>query len=457
MNYQKNNIINGILILIGLVLLGVSCNLLSTTKSKNQEIKPPITAADIPFNEYLIHPDSSITINMPTGTAIRISANVFEREDGKPIKGSIAFKVREFHSVYDILRSGIPMSTNADQKNFLQSAGMIELRANNNGMAVKLKEGKQLEVALAGYKISDGYDLYYTADGSEWAITNRFVTDSNNRRKNRLRDLLIIPQAPIDTGEITKDLIVSLQADLTAVPYLKPFANLQWRIDKNDINPKVIAALRIIWDEVAIREISGRKLKYELVFKKKQSVTSGSEIDQQLVVKATPIVGGKNKREDRRMFAEQMVAYKNTIAKIEEEKTRLLQEATMLNSFKISKMGIWNVDRIMKCDDMFFVNASFDFEKEISREINNLKVFVLYEDDNSVIPYKAKEWNKIGFRPNKKTSLVVVLPKNEIAVITPDEMQQQLKTPAKTLLFKTKRVSGVEFLKNWKGSTPSLN
>ena len=437
-----------------MLVLGGSCYLLSTTPKSSQKIEPPIIAADIPFNEYLLHPDSSMLIHLPTGTAIKISSAVFEREDGKPIEGSIAFRVREFHNAYDILRAGIPMSTDADRKNFLQSAGMIELRANNNGMTVKLKEGKQLEVALAGYKLSDGYDLYYTADGSNWAITDRFITDSNTRRNNRLRELSIIPQSPLDSGEITKDLIVSLQVDLTALPYLKPFANLQWLIAKKDINPQVIAAMRIIWDDVAIREISRRKLQYELVFKKKLSLISDSEMVQQLVVKASPITGGKNKREDRRIFADQMATYKIILAKVEEEKSRLLQEAAMLNSFKISKMGIWNIDRLMKSNDMYFVNVSFDFEKQINRDINNLKVFVIYEDDNSVLPYAAKEWTKIGFRPNQKASLVVVLPKNEIALVTSEQLQQQLKTSSQTLLFKTKRVSGVEFLINFKGSLP---
>jgi hypothetical protein len=454
MTYQQNKFKNVILILIGLLVFGTSCYLFPASTKKNQEIQPPVIDADIPFNEYLIYPDSSISINLPTGTTIKISPAVFEREDGKPIEGAIAFKVREFHSAYDILRAGIPMSTDADRRNFLQSAGMIELRANNNGKVVKLKEGKQLEVALAGYKLSDGYDLYYTADGSNWAITDRFVTDSNTRRNTRLRELSIIPQSPLDSGEITKDFIVSLQVDLTALPYLKPFANLQWRIAKKDINSQVIAAMRIIWDDVAIREISRRKLKYELVFKKKLSLTSDSEMVQQLVVKASPITGGKNKREDRRIFADQMATYKIILAKVEEEKSRLLQEASMLNSFKISKMGIWNIDRLMKSNDMFFVNVSFDFEKQINRDINNLKVFVIYEDENSVLPYAAKEWTKIGFRPNLKVSLVVVLPKNEIALVTSEQLQQQLKTSTQTLLFKTKRVGGVEFLKNFKGSLP---
>ncbi len=437
-----------------MLVLGGSCYLLSTTPKSSQKIEPPIIAADIPFNEYLLHPDSSMLIHLPTGTSIKISSAVFEREDGKPIEGSIAFRVREFHNAYDILRAGIPMSTGDDRKNFLQSAGMIELRANNNGMPVKLKEGKKLEVALAGYKLSDGYDLYYTADGSNWAIKDRFITDSNTRRNNRLRELSIIPQSPLDSGEITKDLIVSLQVDLTALPYLKPFANLQWLIAKKDINPQVIAAMRIIWDDVAIREISRRKLQYELVFKKKLSLISDSEMVQQLVVKASPITGGKNKREDRRMFADQMATYKIILAKVEEEKSRLLQEAAMLNSFKISKMGIWNIDRLMKSNDMFFVNVSFDFEKQINRDYNNLKVFIIYEDENSVLPYAAKEWTKIGFRPNQKVSLVVVLPKNEIALVTSEQLQQQLKTATPTLLFKTKRVSGVEFLRNFKGSLP---
>ena len=436
-----------IITLFGLLMLVVSYFLFNINTKSNQTIQPPFAENDIPFSEYLIHPDSSITINMATGTVIQIEAAIFENEDKKPIKGPITFKVREFHNVYDILRSGIPMSTNVDRKNFLQSAGMIEMRAENQGKTVKLKKRKQIEVGLAGYKSSEGYDLYFMNDKNNWTVMDRFRTDSNTRRNNRLKELSLLSNIPIDTTKITDDLIFSLQADLSDVPYLKPFANLQWRIDRKDINTQVIDAMRINWDEVTIRELNNRKMKYELVFKKNQLVSSGSNIVKQLIVKATPIIGEKNKRRDRQVLAEQMEAYKNTLAKIEEEKSRLTQEADMINSFTVSQLGIWNVDKIMRLDDMYFVNASFDFEKEINRDINKLKVFVIYEDNNSVIPYTSKEWEKIGIRLNQKISLVVVLPKNEIALVSADQMQQQLKVSTPNILFNTMRVNRTEFLK----------
>jgi hypothetical protein len=247
---------------------------------------------------------------------------------------------------------------------------MIELRANNNGNELKVKEGKQIEIALAGYNLSNGYDLYYTSDGSSWSQTGQFVSDSNYQRNNRIKELSIIPKVPTDTVDMGKDFIFSLKADLTEVPYLKPFSNLQWRVSKKDMSSKVIEAIRIIWDEVSIKQIKGNKLENELVFKRKQFDTSGNQIVEQLVVKASPIVGGKNNREDRKLFAQQMDMYKNTLAKIEEEKTRLSKEADMLNSFTISKMGIWNIDKIMKRDDLILVNASFDFEKEINSKVD---------------------------------------------------------------------------------------
>jgi len=450
MTIQNNKMKITLLALFLLSLLGGGCNIFNGKPKESQVIQPPVVAADIPFNEYLIHNDSSRSIKLLTGTAINIQPGIFEREDGKSIEGAITLKVREFHSANDILRSGIPMSINANQKDFLQSAGMIELRASNNGNTLKVKEGKKIEIALAGYNLSNGYDLYYTADGSSWTQNGRFVSDSNFQRNNRIKELSIIPKEPTDTVEMGKDFIFSLKADLTDVPYLKPFSNLQWRVSKKDMSPKVIEAIRMIWDEVSIRQIKGNKLKNELVFKRKQFDNSGNQINQELIVRASPIVGGKNKRKNRKLFAEQMDQYKNTLAKIEEEKARLVKEADMLNSFTISKMGIWNIDKIMKIDDLILVNASFDFEKEINRDVNKLKVFVIYEDDNSVIPYSADQWNKIGFTINAKVSLVAVLPKNELAVISSEELQRQLKGASHSILFATKRVSGIDYLKNFK-------
>ncbi len=447
MTIQNNKMKIPLLALFLLSLLGGGCNIFNGQPKESQVIQPPVVAADIPFNEYLINNDSSRSIKLLTGTTINIQPGIFEREDGKSIEGAITLKVREFHSANDILRSGIPMSINTNQKDLLQSAGMIELRASNNGNTLKVKGGKQIEIALAGYNLSNGYDLYYTADGSSWTQNGQFVSDSNFQRNNRIKELSIIPKEPTDTVEMGKDFIFSLKADLTEVPYLKPFSNLQWRVSKKDMSPKVIEAIRMIWDEVSIRQIKENKLKNELVFKRKQLDNSGNQINQELIVSASPIVGGKNKRENRKLFAEQMNQYKNTLAKIEEEKARILKEADMLNSFTISKMGIWNIDKIMKIEDIILVNASFDFEKEINRDVNKLKVFVIYEDDNSVIPYSADQWNKIGFSIKAKVSLVAVLPKNELAVITSEELQRQLKGASHSILFSTKRVSGIDYLK----------
>ena len=159
-----------------------------------------------------------------------------------------------------------------------------------------------------------------------------------------------------------KDFIFSLKADLTEVPYLKPFSNLQWRVSKKDISPKVIEAIRMIWDEVSIRQIKGNKLKNELVFKRKQLDNSGNQINQELIVRASPIVGGKNKRENRKLFAEQMDQYKNTLAKIEEEKARLLKEADMLNSFTISSRNFCrNSDCLQFLFNFLFASSFLPF------------------------------------------------------------------------------------------------
>ena len=68
----------------------------------------------------------------------------------------------------DLLRSGIPMNMGDSANQWLQTAGMIELRAFANGEELQLAEGKELGVELAAKNPADRYSLYYFDQDKNW-------------------------------------------------------------------------------------------------------------------------------------------------------------------------------------------------------------------------------------------------------------------------------------------------
>jgi CRISPR/Cas system-associated protein Cas5 (RAMP superfamily) len=323
---------------------------------------------------------------------------------------------------------------------------MVELHAYQDGKDLMLKPEKYIDVELASFKKTDGYELYYLNDSANWNVTNKFNNIENSRKKLKLKNLTV-PVSP-NPEESIQDLIFEMVTNLNDVPYLKSFENLKWKIDRRNISEEVLEAMRVNWDDVAIKEINKRKLKYELVFTKSMRDFSSNTITKTFKVNASPVFNKNEKRAFKNDFAEKMKSYEVDFAKYTEEKLRLEREADMVNQFRINKMGIWNVDKIMNDAELLITNISFDFEKEIDPSTNHIMTYVIYEDNNSVIPYLPKDLKKVGILKNKKMKILAILPNNKIAIVNDDEIKAQLKISADRLFLKTVKASAEEYLKS---------
>jgi hypothetical protein len=447
MAYQINNKTKIIgLLFSSLIIITWAYFLMPKKEWYKQQINPPVKNADLPFSEIIFNTDSALNIKKENGTLIHIPANAFTNLQGKAITGKVSLKYRTFDNAIDILRSGIPMSTNGDRNAFLQSAGMIELNAYQDGNQLMLKTEKYIDVELASFKKTDGFELYYLNDSANWNVSNNFNNIENSRKKLKLKNL-IAPVSPNPKDSI-QDLIFEMVANLNEVPYLKSFENLKWKIDRKNISEELLEAMRVDWDEVSIKEINKRKLKYEMVFTKTMRDFSSNAITKTFKVNASPVFNKEEKRTFRNDFAEKMKDYEINFAKYTAEKLRLEQEADMVNQFRINKMGIWNVDKVMNDADLLITNISFDFEKEIDPTTNHIMTYVIYEDNNSVITYLPKDLKKVGLLRNKKMKILAILPNNKIAIVNDDEIKAQLKISADRLFLKTVKANAEEYLKS---------
>jgi len=454
---MSNTTKNNIKIAITIILLTITAIVISNCSQKKdnykQTIAPPVPNADIQFKKIAVNADSNVVIESPTGTKIKIKPQTFISKNGTPVKGKVDFKFREFHNAYDILRSGIPMSTDQNRNNFLESAGMIELRAYQNNEELSIDPQKNIEIQLASFKHSDGYDLFYLENNTDWKTKVSFKMGINDSKQEKLKKLSNVPPKPYEYDS-TKEIVFDLSSNLSDAPYLKPFKDMQWRIDPKDATPTIINAMRVNWDEVSIKELNHTKMLYELTFKKEieEPSLSGNEdkkFTKSIVVKAAPLLHEQNKRQNRKALAVQMKAYNDIVAKIEDEKMRVSKEADLVNTFKINKMGIWNIDKFQKKEELIFTKVSFDFEKEIDPEINHVKIFVIFEDDNSVIQYLPKDFSKIGITKDKKLSIIAVLPHNKLAIVNNDGIKKQIALNNGKIYLATNKVDAISYLSNF--------
>jgi len=390
-------------------------NFYSSDKQKyTQGINPPLSKLDIPFENYTFEADSGIIINTGSGSQIRIKPSSLVNSKGEQAKGQVDIKFREFHDASSIFLAGIPMSTDSNRSSFLQSAGMFELRAYANGEELNLSNGAFADIELAAYKNNKGYNLFHLNNNKVWSITDTFISKINDRKIRAIDTLKQKKKSYIDVKLIT---------DLNRVPNLIPYKNLMWRIAINGQDEALQEAMRVNWDVIEVTSLKKQNKKYKLDFIKYLNKWEDSNLIRTYSTIAIPIYKGKNLSDRDNKELEENEA--NINMRINQEKQRLAKQADLLSSFKIDRMGIWNIDKIMNQDDMIWADIEFDFENEIDPILNKISIYLIFEDENSVIEYLPKDWKRVGFKRNGKMKIKAVLPSQQLVEV--DDIQIKAK------------------------------
>lgn len=419
-----------------------------------QSIKPFLKEADIPLDSYFFDDDSLVKIKRPTGTRICIQPGTFIRKDGEPIEGRVELKVREFHTAADLLRAGIPMTVNSGSDELLQSAGMIEMRAYSEGEELEIKDGKSAEVALAGYRSSENYDLYYLNNDSEWITLDNFTEKKNPSMDEFRKNLKPLPPKPMNIDTTEKgDFIFDIAGDFTQAGYLKDLSNRRWKLCKEFEHPDIERAMRINWDRVDVSLKDKERNIYEMRFSNPESFAEpdSNSLYQVVSFRCTPVIDESNARADNSLFESQMQAYRQTVKRMEEERikeeNRIAAEAGMNNYFRANKMGIYNIDCLMKSDELLYTSVNFDFEKSFNPAKEKLELCVVYLSNNSVVKFYPGQWNSVPFTPGKDMMLLALLPNREVAVVDNEQIQEALKKGKGKMSFTTQNYPAKEFFK----------
>lgn len=395
-----------------------------------QGIRPPLPSINIPYEEYAFDADKGILIERQNGTLIRIPKNAFIDSSGQKVTGKVIVKVREFHVADDIFRSGIPMSVDSSRNGFLESAGMIDIRAFSNGSALELAEGSEAEISLAGFKNSKGYRLYHLENDKNWKVTDTFSIVKNDLKLRGLDSLqLVLKQTE------KQDIIFDLVTNMDEAPYLKAFEGLKWKISKRDVDDELLEAMRVQWDEVSVKPVFLSTKKFKLIFKKQMAMMGDSTPDliKTFQINAIPIKNGGEISNSEMKFLYQN--YNSVKVLIDAETERLKKQADLLNSFTIQKLGIWNCDKLINMNELVYKEVGFNFKGNIDPKINNISLYVIYLDNNSVIEYRPNQWNKVGFLQNSRMQLKLVIPGGKLVQIDDAKITNALENGDSRIVF----------------------
>ncbi len=131
-------------------------------------VNPPLDHIKPNFNTFDIDAAKGGVFENPGGSKLTVPEAAFVSDAGIPVKGAVTLHYREMHDFVDFFLSGIPMTyDSAGVQYTLESAGMIEIFAEQDGKKVNMAPGKSIGVALVSrvnaapsLDVPDNYNIY---------------------------------------------------------------------------------------------------------------------------------------------------------------------------------------------------------------------------------------------------------------------------------------------------------
>lgn len=398
------------------------------TRPDKYAVRPPFEDAKVNVapTSHTVQPGQSTTLTLPTGTTIVVPAAVFVTLDGQPVTKPVDIQFREFHNAAQIIASGIPMKVRGPngEEDWMQTAGMFEIKGFSEGREVKIAPGKAVTVNLAS-EVSGEYPAWrFDPAAGNWAQLGTNKPTTNPELKPLIREVAALraatarpPLAPVATDKSKPSLDFKL--DISEFPELRTLRNIVWQYAGND--PKLDPAnnrwiKKTNWSEAKL-EAGQTPNHYTLTL-------VGDE--QDYVIPVQPSLSGNDLAAAKATYEQAMVKYRELETALNDKQVVMEQQAAFRRSLQVEGFGIYNYDALVHRSDALAVVADFDFGDDFPKELKKLAtVYLITADSRSVIELPFYNWSSFSYLPNKDSRLVAVLPGNRIATFSQADFDAQ--------------------------------
>lgn len=333
---------------------------------------------------FKVSADRADTIFTSKGSTILFEANSFVDKNGKPIKGKVDVEWQEFHTLGDIIASGIPMKYDSAGVAYdLESGGMFTINAKYKGQEVNMAPGKSAEVNLASLQDTPCYNFYKLDEKSgDWD----YKTTANGTSIESKQG-----QAPAKP----KATIFDMQLNTKSFPELAETELVGWKC-MEDISQAQKSWIRQSQTKVRLAEKVGDLYVLEAKDKKNSLKVKVSPYTKEQASADSKVNAIKMNRE-----AEEVLDY-----------ARRSAEGKVVRSIEITGFGTYNWDIINKRENSLPLFATFEYPDGTNTSLVTLRL--ISPDENVVVAYNATSEPMFSFDPNKRNVLVGILPNNEL-------------------------------------------
>ncbi|MBX7094305.1 MAG: hypothetical protein K1X56_06250 [Flavobacteriales bacterium] len=422
-------------------------------KKDSIAVLPPLVKSPVPeFNpplqklELVAETGAELFVEGSKGSKIIVPANVLVDSLRRPIKGKVTFHYREFHDAASVYCAGIPMDYDAAGilKRF-ETAGMFELRAEQNGNTVYVDSGKTISVQLASMVGGNDYHFFYLDEqgtrnwhymGDEGGAPN---PEKEKLKKKKYGSALKIPLGPeYFSFNYMAALDVMMNDNYSLINKNRNDAGTKSRIKDYGLNwsniynyqsitfeGKKYLASMLVWKnltgvpfpdwagkaESVLTQVYGNV--YEIVIDDKAGHFYKGKIEAVMSLKSLFAFSASQWKSK----------YEETLAKVKADEKRMNELADVYRTMEINQFGIYNYDRFLNDENAVSVHADFKFDRDAGI-LQNQEVCYVSSSNRSLVKFPYEKWNNVVLIPDPGAKLFAVLPGNYVAVFSSKKYKQ---------------------------------
>jgi hypothetical protein len=372
-----------------------------TTNPENQlsVIKPiNLDGAENKPTIYTINAQNPDVIKIKRGGTLVFDKDAFVDDNGKPVKGNVDVKWQEFHSLGDIMLSGIPMKyDSAGVANNLVSGGMFTINASQGSKPVHIAPNKSVEVNLASIQDTPCYNFYELDEKSgDWTYeTTAGSTPIADAATDASSDLS--KKSPVKQSDPN---LLDVTLDTRKFAELKDLDIVAWRSKKvlSPMNKQLLSSR-----SSSLRLVKTDSLGLAIEAKTGDKKVVRFPVEPYLMKDAIAASHGNRK------------AMNDDLAEVRKY-TSDIAGGQVIRSISIDNFGTYNWDCIHQFDDPQRVIAKFSFPTKVSSKF--VSVFLIAPDRNLMVQCNSLGDNNFFFDPKDQNCLIGILPNNEIVSIS---------------------------------------
>ena len=400
------------------------------TTDQHNYIDAPFANVNIAPTVFIVDASEGAELEYGT-TKITIPECAFLDAKGNVVKGEVALSYREVNNPLSIMVSGVPMAMEDGGSDYLQSAGMMEMLARQEGNDLLVNPNCRIKVEMQS-SIGDGdYNLYNLDEKNrKWV-----------KKKDRLNVNPVIEEVAEVKAPIYKEPNYAALAEKAGIlnpvkPVLKNKEKFQFKfkMDFSD-NPEINIYNGVQW------EFAGKKKKenpannrwvmsaiwneMEIVDKRSNGtyVLRLVAAGQEFKTTVKPVFDSMDMEYAEFVFNQKYEGYRKFVDKKKEEarvwrakQAKLLAErtkkekvnnvaSTFSRNMEVLGFGWINCDRMFR-DDVQRIIASFSYEDGSPLTVK--RAFLMIESINSVLSYYEEGLNNFAFSSQRNNQIIVI-------------------------------------------------